>query len=196
MIMNSVSLPFPLAFLAFGEEGLSQVVLLSIPQIFVTFTIGIIIYGGRSNLKEPFKMPVLYASIIGILIAIFKFPVPIFVEKFAQMTGRGMFPLELFALGYRLRDIRISDVKISLLVSFLRFTIGFATAFLLTEFFTMNKILRACIFLVSCSPPAVLNYVFAERYTEEGRIAASIVFTGTIFSLITTPLLILYLSLT
>ncbi|MBE17145.1 MAG: hypothetical protein CMH79_00110 [Nitrospinae bacterium] len=196
MIMNSVSLPFPLAFLAFGEEGLSQVVLLSIPQIFVTFTIGIIIYGGRSNLKEPFRMPVLYASIIGILIAIFKFPVPIFVEKFAQMTGRGMFPLELFALGYRLRDIRISDVKISLLVSFLRFTIGFATAFLLTEFFTMNKILRACIFLVSCSPPAVLNYVFAERYTEEGRIAASIVFTGTIFSLITTPLLILYLSLT
>ncbi len=196
MIMNSVSLPFPLAFLAFGEEGLSQVVLLSIPQIFITFTIGIIIYGGRSNLKEPLRMPVLYASIIGILIAIFKFPVPVFIEKFAQMTGRGMFPLELFALGYRLRDIRISDFKISLFVSFLRFAIGFATAYFLTEFFSMNKILRACIFLVSCSPPAVLNYVFAERYTEEGRIAASIVFIGTVFSLITTPLLILYLSLT
>ena len=196
MIMNSVSLPFPLAFLAFGEEGLSQVVLLSIPQIFVTFTIGIIIYGGRSNLKEPLIMPVLYASIIGVLIAIFKFPVPVFIEKFAQMTGRGMFPLELFALGYRLRDIRISDFKISLFVSFLRFTIGFATAFLLTELFPMNRILRACIFLVSCSPSAVLNYVFAERYTDEGRIAASIVFTGTVFSLITTPLLILYLSLT
>jgi len=196
MIMNSVSLPFPLAFLAFGEEGLSQVVLLSIPQIFVTFTIGIIIYGGRSNLKEPLRMPALYASIVGVLIAIFKFPVPIFIEKFAQMTGRGMFPLELFALGYRLRDIRSSDFKISLFVSLLRFSIGFATALLLTELFVTNKILRACIFLVSCSPPAVLNYVFAERYTDEGRIAASIVFTGTILSLITTPLLILYLSLT
>ena len=46
---------------------------------------------------------------------------------------------------------------------------------------------------MSCSPPAVLNYILAERYGEEGSLAASIVFTGTALSLITTPLLLLYL---
>ena len=46
---------------------------------------------------------------------------------------------------------------------------------------------------MSCSPPAVLNYIFAERYGDEGSLAASIVFTGTALSLVFIPLLLLYL---
>ena len=48
MIMNAVSLPYPLALLAFGEEGLAQVVLLSIPNVFITFSIGLYLHTGKT----------------------------------------------------------------------------------------------------------------------------------------------------
>ncbi len=193
MIMNAVSLPYPLALLAFGEEGLAQVVLLSIPNIFIIFSIGLYLHAGRTMSGEPFRMPALWASIAGLVIALTGIPMPKFFLTFTHLTGRGMFPVELFTLGYRLRSIRISDLRFSLIVAALRFTLGFSVAWVLSNLLEIEGTLRAGIFLISCSPPAVLNYVFAERYGEEGARAASVVFTGTIFSLITTPLVLLYL---
>ena len=193
MLMNSVSLPYPLALLAFGEEGLAHTVLLSIPNVFISFTLGIMAYGGRNGVKEPLKMPALYAAIAGIIVALAAIPVPKFIMRFTHLTGRGMFPVELFALGYRLRSIQASDFKISLFVATLRFGLGFLLAWALSEAFVLTGAFRAALFLMSCSPPAVLNYIFAERYGEEGSLAASIVFTGTALSLISTPLLLLYL---
>ena len=193
MLMNSVSLPYPLALLAFGEEGLAHVVLLSIPNVFITFSLGIMAHGGGASIKEPLKMPALYAAIAGIVVALAAVPVPKFIMRFTHLTGRGMFPVELFTLGYRLRSIRVSDFRLSLLVAALRFGIGFSLAWALCEAFALTGVFRAALFLMSCSPPAVLNYIFAERYGEEGSLAASIVFTGTALSLIATPLLLLYL---
>ncbi|MYA95378.1 MAG: AEC family transporter [Nitrospinae bacterium] len=193
MLMNSVSLPYPLALLAFGEEGLAYVVLLSIPNVFISFTLGIVAHGGGASMKEPLKMPALYAAIAGIVVAMAAIPVPKFILRFSHLTGRGMFPVELFTLGYRLRSIRAADFKISLSVAALRFGLGFALAWALSEAFALTGAFRAALFLMSCSPPAVLNYIFAERYGEEGSLAASIVFTGTAMSLVTIPLLLLYL---
>lgn len=193
MIMNAVSIPYPLALLAFGEEGLAHTVLLSIPQIFITFSLGIMAHGGGASLREPLKMPALYAAMAGIALALAAIPAPRFLLRFTQLTGRGMFPVELFTLGYRLRSIRASDFRMSVLVAALRFGLGFLVAWALSEAFALTGAFRAALFLMSCSPPAVLNYVFAERYGEEGSLAASIVFTGTALSLITTPLLLLYL---
>ncbi|MEK6711804.1 MAG: AEC family transporter [Nitrospinota bacterium] len=196
MLMNTVTLPYPLALLAFGEQGLAQVVLLSIPNIFIVFTLGITLHGGRSQAAEPLRMPALYASAAGILASLLALPVPAFLLSFTHLAGRGMFPLELFALGYRLRSIRISDLRLSLFTAGLRFGLGFATAWGLAHAFSLEGTGRAALFLVSTSPPAVLNYVFAERYGEEGPLTASIVFTGTALSLVTTPLVLLYLALT
>ena len=193
MLMNSVSLPYPLALLAFGEEGLAYVVLLSIPNVFISFTLGIMAHGGGASMKEPLKMPALYAAILGIVVAMAAVPVPKFILRFSHLAGRGMFPVELFTLGYRLRSIRASDFRISLLVAALRFGLGFALAWGLSEAFALTGALRAALFLMSCSPPAVLNYIFAERYGDEGSLAASIVFTGTALSLVIIPLLLLYL---
>ncbi|HBK80422.1 MAG TPA: hypothetical protein DDZ83_12280 [Nitrospinae bacterium] len=195
LIMNAVSLPYPLALLAFGEEGLSQVVLLSIPNVFITFTVGIVIHGGRSMAKEPFRMPALWAAIAGLVVALTAIPLPKFLLRFTHLTGRGMFPIELLALGYRLRSIRISDLPFSLLVVGLRFSLGFATAWVISKSLDLEGPMRAALFLISCSPPAVLNYVFAERYSNEGPLAASVVFTGVLMSVVTIPLVLLYLEL-
>ncbi|MBI3127966.1 MAG: AEC family transporter [Candidatus Tectomicrobia bacterium] len=195
MIMNTVSLPYPLALLAFGEAGLAQVVLLSIPNVFIVFTLGIMLHGGRSQTMEPLRMPSLYASGAGILVSMLALPVPAFLLSFTHIAGRGMFPLELFALGYRLRSIRISDLRLSLFTVGLRFGLGFLTAWGIARVFALEETARAALFLVSCSPPAILNYIFAERYGQEGPLAASIVFTGTAASLLTTPLVLLYLQL-
>lgn len=195
MIMNSVSLPYPLALLAFGEEGLAHVVLLSIPNVFILFTIGLMLHGGKASATAPLRMPAIYTSIAGIAVAVFAWPVPKFFMQFTQLAGRGLFPLELFVLGYRLRSIRRTDFKFSMMVSLLRFTLGFATAWAISTVFELEGIFRAALFLLSTSPPANFNYVLAERYGNEGPLAASVVFTGTALSMLTTPLVLIYLEL-
>ena len=78
MIMNAVSLPYPLALLAFGEEGLAQVVLLSIPNVFITFSLGLYLHAGKTMGKEPLRMPALWAAIAGLVIALTGIPVLLF----------------------------------------------------------------------------------------------------------------------
>lgn len=196
LIMNAVSLPYPLALLAYGESGLAQVVLLSIPNVFITFTIGIYFHGGKTMGSEPFRMPALWAAILGLTVTMAAIPIPKFFLGFAHLTGRGLFPLELITLGYRLRSVQFTDIRFSLLVAGLRIGLGFITAMLITHFMALEGIMRAAVFLISSSPPAVLNYVFAERYGDEGGLAASVVFTGILVSVVTTPLVLLYLELT
>jgi predicted permease len=141
-------------------------------------------------------MPALWAAIAGLVVAMATIPVPKFFLSFTHLTGRGMFPLELITLGYRLRTVHFSDIRFSLLVAGLRIGLGFFTAVLITRFMALEGTMRAAVFLLSCSPPAVLNYVFAERYGDEGSLAASVVFTGILVSVVTTPLVLLYLELT
>ena len=196
LLMNAVSLPYPLALLAYGEAGLAQVVLLSIPNVFITFTIGIYFHGGNSMSSEPFRMPALWAAFLGLIVTMAAIPIPKFFLSFANLMGKGLYPLELFTLGYRLRSVHFTDIRFSLLVAGLRVGLGFFTAVLITHFMALEGTMRAAVFLLSCSPPAVLNYVFAERYGNEGGLAASVVFTGILISVVSTPLVLLYLELT
>jgi hypothetical protein len=42
-------------------------------------------------------------------------------------------------------------------------------------------------------PPAVFNFVLAEKYNQDSKAVASIILAGTILSVITTPLILSYL---
>src|SRR3990172_7141238 len=66
MFMNSGNMSFPLALLAFGEEGLSIAVIYYITVSLLVYSLGIYIAKGGGGLGEMFRLPLIYPSIIRI----------------------------------------------------------------------------------------------------------------------------------
>ena len=65
-------------------------------------------------------------------------------------------------------------------------------AFLSIAVFDLNPQQEAMLILFGALPPAVLNFIFAERYNQEPAKVASIVIIGNALTIISIPLTLAY----
>jgi predicted permease len=105
-----------------------------------------------------------------------------------KMLGDVSIPLLLFSLGVRLTDSRHADWKISIVGAVASPLIGIAMALLVNLVLGLSGRDAAMMILFGALPPAVLNYIFAERYKQEPDRVASIVMIGNTASLVSIPL--------
>jgi predicted permease len=103
------------------------------------------------------------------------------------MVGQIAIPLMLFALGARLATSRIEAVEVGLFGAVLRPVLGMALAWVLVRLLALPGHEGAMLFLFGALPPAVLNFIFAERYNHEPDKVASIVLIGHLVSLVALP---------
>src|SRR5690606_34811191 len=104
-----------------------------------------------------------------------------------RMLGEISIPLMLFALGVRLTDSRISSVGLGVLVAAARPIVGMLLAVAVMQVIELPPQERALLLVFGALPPAVLNYIFAERYDRDPGAVASMVLIGNLAALITLP---------
>ncbi len=75
-----------------------------------------------------------------------------------------------------------------MLVAIARPAIGVALAFAVMLFIDLPPQERALLIVFGALPPAVLNYIFAERYGQEPATVASMVLVGNLAALVTLPI--------
>jgi len=97
-------------------------------------------------------------------------------------------PLLLFSLGVRLTDSRHADLHISLAGAITSPVAGVLVALLMNLVLGLTGRDAAMLILFGALPPAVLNYIFAERYRQEPERVASMVLIGNLASLVIIPL--------
>ncbi|HOO91046.1 MAG TPA: AEC family transporter [Syntrophales bacterium] len=197
VIMNTVNIPFPIIYLAFGSEGLFAATLFYIPNVFLVFTLGVYIASKKhwkENIKEIFKVPLIYAAVLGLLCNLSKIHLPDIILKPLNFIGLMALPLILITLGYNLSRIKITSLPTTLLASFLRVGVGLLLGILATYLFGLSGILKSVVILDSAMPAAVLAMILAMKYDNEVDLVSSVVFVTTIISLITIPLLLMILA--
>src|SRR5690606_17658559 len=90
-----------------------------------------------------------------------------------KMMGDAMLPLMLFALGVRLTLLKREDIPRGLLGAFARPLIGLAVAVPLAWALGLQGEARGQLILFAALPPAVMQFLLAERYRQEPeRVAA------------------------
>jgi predicted permease len=196
-IMNAVNIPFPIIFLVYGSEGLFAATLFMIPASLVTYTAGIYIASGkdwRGALKEVFKIPPMYAAVIGLILNLSGVTLPEIVMRPLSLIGQMAIPLVLLVLGSNLTKVRLTSVPTTLLASFFRVGVGLAFGFLAAGIFGLTGVLRAVVILDSAMPAAVNSSLLATRYDNEADLVSSVVFVTTIASLVVIPFLLYVLS--
>ena len=188
MFKNSGNMGLPLAVLAFGEAALPAAVVLFFVENFLHYSLGTWMLDHRARLWNLWRVPVIAAALAGLAVSVLHFPLwqPLWLG--IKMLGDVSIPLLLFSLGVRLTYSRHADWKISIVGALTTPIAGVLVALLMNQVLGLTGRDAAMLILFGALPPAVLNYIFAERYHQEPERVASMVLIGNTASLLIIPL--------
>jgi len=193
MFNNCGNMGLPLAILAFGEEAISAAVVLFLVSNLLHFTLGTYIVGGKISWWNLIKMPVNIATIIGLVISFTHWQMPEVIHIPIQMLSQVAIPLMLVSLGVRMTTVDLSAWRLGMIGAVLCPLFSVVIAFVLLLFIPIEPTQRIQLLIFATLPPAVLNYMFAEKYNQQPTEVASMVVVGNALSLFTLALMLLYL---
>jgi len=188
MFNNSGNMGVPLIVLAFGEQALPAAVVVFIVEMLLHFSVGLYMLDPRTPLWRLLKMPIVFASVLGLGVNMGGVPLPGWLLEAMHMLGGVCIPLMLFALGVRLLEIDFSDWRTGMLGGLLCPLSGLVIALPLMWLLPLAPLQLAVLLVFAALPPAVLNYLVAEQYKLSPHHVASLVLIGNLGSLVVMPL--------
>ena len=193
MFNNSGNMGLPLAVLAFGEDALSAAVILFLAENLLHFTLGTYIVNGRVSWWNLLKMPVNIATIIGLTFSFTHWEMPHLLYTPIHLLSQIVIPLMLVSLGVRMTQIDFSAWRIGFIGALVCPIVSVIPAFIVLMFIPLEPTQRAQLLVFATLPPAVLNFMFAEKYNKSPIEVASIVAVGNALSIFSLSLMLLYL---
>ncbi len=187
MFNNSGNMGLPLALFAFGEAALPAAMILFLVENTLHFTVGNAMLTGHVNPLKLIRMPMLAATLAGLVVAVFDLGVPGPLHEAIDLLGQIAIPLMLFALGVRMTGVDLSDWRIGMAGAILCPLSGLVVAVAVVLFVELPAIQQAQLIVFAALPPAVLNFMLAERYGIEPRKVAAVVLLGNFASLAVIP---------
>ncbi len=192
MFNNSGNMGLPLMLFAFGEKALPAAVVLFLIENTLHFSVGTKIINSNYSLLALFKIPMLLATCAAIFVSLIEWQVPQLLAVPIKMLGQISIPLMLFALGVRLIHIDWRDWKIGAVGAVVSPLSGLIIAIPLGYLLALPAQQQAMLIVFSALPPAVLNYMIAERYNQQPKQVASIVMLGNMSAILIIPLVLAF----
>ncbi|MBI2576656.1 AEC family transporter [Candidatus Woesearchaeota archaeon] len=193
-IGNSGYLGYPVALLAFGVEGLSRAVVFDVVNSLFLYSIGIWLIHEKKDFRGMFKIPLLYAVILGIGLNLFQIQIHPVIAKPLEMVGSITIPLALLVLGYKLTEVRVKAFLVGMGASLFRIIGGFLAALLLVSLFSISGVSRNIVLLEAAMPSAVMTLILCQKYGRDADAVASVVFLSTAISMVSIPLILSVIS--
>jgi len=187
MFNNSGNMGLPLAVLAFGEAALPAAVVLFLVENLLHFSLGAWMLDHRARLSNLWRLPMMLAALAGLAVSLSGVALWPPLLTAIRMLGDISIPLLLFTLGVRLADATFQAWGIGLAGAVARPVLGMLIAWGAGRALGLEAQHQGMLLVFGALPPAVLNYVFAERYRQEPDKVASIVMVGNVASLLFIP---------
>ena len=188
MFNNCGNMGLPIAVLAYGSGGLAPAVAMFVVSNAFHFTLGARIVDPRASIRQLLVSPMNVATVAGFAVAATDLPRPEIVMTTLKLLGDAMIPLMLFALGVRMVSVNRSSWRIGLFGAVVCPLTGFAAALAVDALLPLTAEQRGLLWIFASLPPAVLNFMVAERYNREPGKVAAIVLVGNIASVAFLPL--------
>ncbi len=190
MFSNSGNLGIPLLLLAFGPEALAGAVVLFLVEMTLHFTLGIWWLSHRLRPTDFLRIPVIAATIAGLVVSLAGVALPDYLLTVIRMLGEVSIPLMLFALGVRLTEVNWRHWRIGMAGALLGPAAGLLAAWLALPWLGLPAAQEKWLWLFAALPPAVLNYIVAEQYRQEPEKVAALVMIGNLGALAVLPVVL------
>ncbi|MES2980413.1 MAG: AEC family transporter [Pseudomonadota bacterium] len=188
MFNNCGNIGLPLALLAFGPKGFAPAVALFAASNLLHFSVGARITSQLARTRDLLLSPLTIATFLGFASALTDVRPPEVILSGMKLLGDALLPLMLFGLGVRLTGLTRQGAAEGLLGAVARPVVGLLLAFPLIWLFGLEGAARSQLLLFSALPPAVMQYLLAERYHQEPDKVAAMILLGNALSLIFIPL--------
>lgn len=188
MFKNSGNMGLPLLLLAFGEKVLPAAVILFLIESMMHFSIGTYWLGHNMRLFRLVRDPVFAAGLAGVAVSLSGITLWPPITAAAKVIGDVSTGLMLFSLGVRLNTAPFAQWRIGLVGAVATPLTGMLVAYLYCHLFRLSSGEHDVLLLFGALPPAVLNFMFAERFQQEPEKVASIVIMGNLSALVSVSL--------
>ncbi|HJV25180.1 MAG TPA: AEC family transporter [Aromatoleum sp.] len=184
MFKNAGNMGLPLLLLAFGDKVLPAAVILFLIESVMHFSIGTYWLGHNVNIWRLFRDPVFAAGTAGVLVSMSGVALwPPFMSAM-KIIGDVSTGLMLFSLGVRLNTAPFAEWRIGAVGAIATPVTGMLVAWVFCVASGLSSAEKDVLLLFGALPPAVLNFMFAERYGQEPQKVASIVIMGNLAALV------------
>lgn len=193
-VPNSGNLGLPIAQLAFGDTGLAVAVIFFAVCSLLQNTLGVWVLSRGSAVPGaswPRGVAVACLAAVALRAAGVTLPEPILAS--ARLVGSLTVPLMLISLGYALVTVTHTGLRQGSLVGAIRLAGGAGAGWVVGRLLGLPPLVAGVIALQLAMPVAVVNYIYAERFTAHGDIAAGAVLTSTVVFIVLSPLLLAWL---
>lgn len=188
MFNNAGNMGLPLLALAFGEQALGAAVVLLLVETLLQFGLTPWLLHGRLRLRMVWREPVFAAALAGLAVALGGWDVWPPVMSAAKLLGDISVGLMIFALGVRLATAKLGSVGIGVVAAVATPVTGMLVAWLWGTAVGLGARELDMLIIFGALPPAVSNFIFAERYGQESDKVASMVIIGNAAALFFIPL--------
>lgn len=198
VLTNNGNIGIPVNDLAFRHDPLAMSIQIVVVvfEILVTFTFGLLkasaaTKGLRGSIRHFFRLPVLYAILLGLLCNLLQLRVPDFLWVPAKQAANGMLALALVSIGAQIASVTLKKHTWRVLASsLLRLVISPLIAFGVISILGLSGVTAQALFIASGIPTSRNSASLALEYNNEPEFAAQAVLVSTLLSTITLTLCI------
>lgn len=192
MFRNSGNLAIPLFTYTFGESALAPAVLLFVVSACVHISLGLALLSKGNPIKQIISMPIFIAAAIAMFLNLSGTSVWNPIYEATSLLGQAAVPIMLLSLGSQMVNLKLSGFKVGLISTLQSIVTGAVSFAIIYYFIPLPPLHLQMMVLFSMLPPAVMNYLFAERFQVEPNNVASMVLFGNFLSIVTLPILLIF----
>lgn len=190
---NTGNLGLPLAFFAFGAEGLSYAVVIFAIMATYNFTFGVWIISGGGSIVKATKEPLVWGTVLGLIFLINNWKTPLFLTSTLELIGQMAIPLMLITLGVAIARLRLINLSRALLTTLAKFFICLVLSIIVGRYYQLGHIPFSVLLLQLTTPVAVTSYLLATKYDNGSDDIAGLVIISTLISVIYIPVILYFI---
>lgn len=200
MFGNVGFIGYPIVASIFGHQAIFYAALLNMPNTFFIFTAGVMLVKGERSLGSfNWKMlvsPMMLSAYIAMIIVAVGIHVPHAIGNPVSMIGSITVPGSLLVIGSSLAEVKfgsmLRDVKVYATALFRLFIIPLGL-YGLFRVCGVSELVNEINTVVIAMPVAAFGVMFCMRYNRDEKLMTEMTFITTVLSVITIPLLHLFI---
>lgn len=198
MAMNIGNFLFPIAQAIYGTEGVSRLAAFDVGNSLMASGYGYYLAthfgsntqkGFKNSIKKVASLPILWAVIVGLIINLLGWVLPLFIVKILTPISTANSALAMITLGVFV-EFEFPRWKLMLLTVFLRMGVGFLLGQVLVLLGNFQGVERTIITMGAAMPIGMVPLVYANVEGLDSEFAAACISLSIVVGVVVAPLLL------
>lgn len=189
---NTGNIGLPLAYFAFGDDGLGFAVVVFALGSALQFSVGVGLVAGRANPATLLREPMVWAAALGALFLWQGWETPRVLTNTLELLGGMAIPLMLITLGVAVGRLKPARLGQAAVLTVVKAMLCVGTAWAVGTALALPPVPFAVLVLQVATPVAVTSYLLAQKYGADADAVAGLVVTSTLFATVLIPVILAF----